>query len=82
MLIAYHIGLSFRNACKECALRKQNGNLHVLNKFDKKGCYKRVDDKLFAVLEAMAVEWYCYDSLIKESLKKLDRGLRRRVTDQ
>ena len=82
MLIAYNIGISFRNACQRAALRKENGNLHVFDKFDKKGCYKKVSDQLFNTLEAMAVEWYCYDTLRKKELKKLSSAVRRRATDQ
>lgn len=79
MLVAYNIGLSFRAACARCHERKINGRLHVLDRFDKRGCYKQVSDKQYAVLEAMAVEWYVYDSARRERLKKLGSAVRQSV---
>lgn len=77
MLVAYTIGLSFRNACRKCNEDYGNGCLGVDTKrFTPKGTFKQIPDWLFDLRFTMHIQWVVYQTEIRASLKRLHSEMR------
>lgn len=74
-MLGYELGLAFRASCKKCEEDRKNNCLHIEQKYNEHGCYRKKKDYLFNQHQGMALTYVMYEKDIRNSLFQLRRDL-------